>query len=112
MAGLPQVLSNLNAWAAQKQAGLEGLARVTAANMQNFARANKRWQDRTGNARAGLHGGHYWENPFMLLVFIAHSVEYGLYLELSNDRKYQILEITANQFKEQLYNGAKRIMEQ
>jgi len=111
MAGLGNVLGNLNKWAQMKRTGLEGLGKVSAQNMQNYARTNKRWKDITGNARAGLNGGSFWQNPFMLMVFIAHSMEYGIYLELANDGKYDILQPTVNQFAPKIHESAKRIMD-
>jgi len=110
MAGLNIVLGNLAKWAVEKKAGIEGVARVTAANMQNYSRTNKRWQDRTGNARAGLHGGSFWQNPFILMIFIAHSMSYGIPLEFIKDRKYSILEEARDKFKDSFYNGVKKIM--
>jgi len=110
MSGLGTVLGNLNKWAVEKKAGCEATAKVTAVAMQNYARTNKRWQDRTGNARAGLNGGSFWQNPFILMIFIAHSMSYGVMLELSKDRKYAILEEARDKFKDSFYNGVKKIM--
>ena len=110
MAGLGQVLGNLNKWAVEKRAGCEGVAKVTAVNMQNYSRTNKRWQDRTGNARAGLNGGSGWENIQVLKAWIAHSMSYGVYLELSKDRKFQILEEARDKFAQDFYDGIKKIM--
>jgi hypothetical protein len=109
MAGLNQVLANLKRWEQQKKAGCTGVARVTAANMQNYARENRRWQDQTGNARAGLHGGSFWGNYF-LFAYIAHAVEYGVYLELANSGNFSILEETANKFKDEFYKSIEIIM--
>lgn len=111
MSGSGQVIANLNKWFLEKKAGVEAVSAVTAANMTNYARQNKRWQDITGNARAGLHGGHYWENTEVLKLFVAHSMEYGIYLELSFDRHYSILEESIKKFQNSWYNGVKRIME-
>ena len=110
MSGLGEVLGNLNKWAVEKKVGLEGLGRVADTNMTNYARQNKRWQDRTGNARAGLHGGSFWQNPFILMIFIAHSMSYGIPLEFIKDRKYSILEEARDKFKDSFYNGVKKIM--
>jgi hypothetical protein len=38
-------------------------------------------------------------------------MEYGVYLELAHDRKYQILEETRDKFKDSWFNSVKRIME-
>ena len=110
MSGLNIVLQNLGKWAVGKRAGVEAVAKITASQMQNYARTNRRWQDRTGNARAGLHGGSLWQNPFILMIFIAHSMSYGVMLELSKDRKYAILEESRDKFAQDFYNGIKKIM--
>lgn len=111
MAGLGAVLSNLNKWAEEKRAGCEGVARVTGANAENYAKTNHRWLNRTGHAQAGLNGGSYWEDPTVLKVYLAHSVEYGIYLELANDRHYAILEEAISEYKQQFYDGVKKVME-
>ena len=110
MSGSGQVIANMMKWAVEKRAGCEAVAKITATNMQNYSRQNKRWQDRTGNARAGLNGGSGWENIQVLKAWIAHSMSYGVYLELANDRKYQILEESRDKFAQDFYNGIKKIM--
>jgi len=113
MAGLNIVLGNLAKWAVEKRVGVEGVARVTGTNIQNYARsrAHDVWHKQSGLARAGLHGGSFWQNPFILMIFIAHSMSYGVYLELAHDRKYAILEESRDKFKDSFYNGVKKIME-
>ncbi|MDD5551196.1 MAG: hypothetical protein PHS34_08055 [Candidatus Omnitrophica bacterium] len=110
MSGSKTVIANLYNWANLKRAGLTGLGLNTASNMQNYARTHRRWKDQTGNARAGLHGGSFWQNPFVLLIYIAHAVEYGIYLELAHDRKNQILEEARNKYSDKFLENAKRIM--
>ena len=112
MSGSAQVIRNMYAWAAASlgPAGIEALARVTAANAQNYARIHHPWQTQSGAAVGMLHGGFYWENKNVLKVYIAHGVEYGIYLELAHDRKYQILEETVKANQDSFYNGVKKIM--
>lgn len=49
------------------------------------------WTDRTGAARAGLHaiadapGGGTWE------ILMAHTVDYGIWLEIKNSGKYEVI---------------------
>ena len=111
MSGSAQVIANMYKWAAMKRAGIEGVSKVAAAGAQNYARTNKRWQDRTGNARAGLNGGSYWETMAILKIFMAHSMSYGVYLEFIADRKYAILEEAINKVKDDWFNAVKKIME-
>lgn len=110
MSGSAQVIANMYKWANMQKAGLDGMAKVAAANMQNWARENRPWNDDTGNARAGLNGGSFWANPYILLIYIAHSMEYGVYLELANDSKNEILRPTAEKFAPQIHENAKKIM--
>ena len=111
MAGSAEVIKNLYNWANMKKAGVEGATKVAAASMQTYARQNKPWKDQTGNARAGLHGGYLWEKPDYLKAYIAHSVSYGLYLEMAHDRKNKILEEARDSVKDSWYNSVKKIME-
>ena len=110
MSGSAQVIANIYKWAAEKKIGCEAVCRVNAANMENYGKVNKRWQDITGNARAGLHGGYFWENTEVLKTFIAHSADYGVYLELANDGKYAILQPTINKFKDTWFKSIERVM--
>lgn len=110
MSGSAQVIANMYKWAAEKRIGCEAVSSVTAANMSNYAKLNKRWTDRTGNARAGLHGGYFWENTEVLKTFIAHAMDYGVFLELANDGKYAILEETINKFKDTWFKSIERVM--
>jgi hypothetical protein len=112
MAGSGAVIANLYKWAAMKRAGIEAVSRIASIHAQNYARTNKRWKDQTGNARAGLNGGSFWETMAILKIFVAHSVEYGPFLELAHDRKYQILEEAINEVKDDWFNDVRKIMEQ
>jgi hypothetical protein len=110
MNGLNEVLKNLNDWAQKQKAGCEAVAKTTAANMQNYARDKRRWKDITGAARAGLHGDGGWESETVLKAFIAHGMDYGVYLELAHDRKYKLLEEVRDRFRNDFVNNIKRIM--
>jgi predicted peptidase len=112
MAGSEQVIKNLYKWATMKRAGIEGESLTTAKNMTDYARKTARWQDRTGNARAGLNGGMFWETMAILKIFVAHSMDYGVYLELANDGKYAILSESINKVKDEWFNAVRKIMEQ
>ena len=111
MSGFPEVAANLNKWLFLKHAGVEAVAKVSAKTMQNYARREKRWVDRTGNARAGLTGGSFWQTPETMLIFLAHTMEYGVWLELCNSGVYSILEESVNVHRQEIFNNIKRIME-
>jgi hypothetical protein len=65
-------------------------ARTTVAEMEGYAKVHRPWQDRTGAARAGLRGFIEEQNNTISLV-IAHSVDYGIYLELAGGGRFKAL---------------------
>ena len=67
-----------------------GVAGFMADVMQNQARTGATWTDRTANARSGLFGVAEREGPIVKIV-LAHTMSYGVYLELSNGQRYAII---------------------
>ena len=68
-------------------------AQSGAQKMEQYAKKNRKWTDRTGRARQSLKGSAFRiENGYR--IQIAHGVYYGVYLEYAHERKYAILERT------------------
>ncbi len=111
MPGLEQVIGNIKEWENRVKAGLYALAQQTAAEMEAYAKANAPWQDQTGHARQGLFG-EAMEEPNALKVRIAHTVDYGVYLELSRKGRRPILEPTAQKFAPQFFKAAQELLNQ
>jgi hypothetical protein len=65
-------------------------ARTTVAEMEGYAKVHRPWQDDTGAARAGLRG-YVEEPPGSIRLTIAHSVDYGIYLELAGGGRFKLL---------------------
>lgn len=61
-----------------------------ALQLQNFARENRKWTDRTGQARQRLHG-YVGNIPEGYRITLAHGVDYGLWLELANEKRFAII---------------------
>lgn len=57
---------------------------------ENTMRNGAPWQNETGNARRGLRV-ETMEKPDAIEMYFIHSVEYGIYLELSRGGKYAIV---------------------
>ena len=62
--------------------------------MQNDAKAQASWTDRTGNARTGLFGTS--EADFaakVVTIYLSHGVglDYTVFLELANSGKYGVI---------------------
>jgi hypothetical protein len=110
MPGLEQVIGNIKEWENRVKAGLYALGMQTAAQMEAYAKQNAPWEDQTGNARQGLFG-EVAEADGKLKVRIAHTVEYGVYLELSRKGRRPILEPTAQKFAPEFFEAAKGLLD-
>lgn len=66
------------------------LAEQGGLKLQNFARENRKWTDRTGQARQRLTGGtETIESGYR--IYLAHGVDYGIWLELANEKRFSII---------------------
>ncbi|GIV73541.1 hypothetical protein [Caldilinea sp.] len=70
------------------------VAERMATVLQNDARANAPWTDRTGNARSGLFGTSERDLARRLVViYLSHGpdIDYGKWLELAHGGRYSIV---------------------
>jgi hypothetical protein len=80
--------------------------------MQDDARATAPWTDRTGNARTGLFGTV--ETDFaqkMVTIFLSHGadIDYGVYLELANGGRYQVIQPTIERHLPELMQDLRQV---
>ncbi len=61
--------------------------------LQDDARRNAKWKDRTGNARSGLFAIAEKAAKDCVSIYLSHgyTVDYGVWLELANGGKYAII---------------------
>lgn len=62
--------------------------------MQNSAKNNATWTDRTGNARSGIFGTVETDlSRQLVIIYLSHSamLEYPLFLEVSHGGRYAII---------------------
>lgn len=61
--------------------------------LRQNAQINARWDNITGEARRRLNSGYeVLSDGFKL--YLAHGVEYGIWLELANEKRYAIIDDT------------------
>ena len=70
------------------------IAQYVATQMQNDAKSDAPWTDRTGNARTGLFGTS--EADFarkVVTIYLSHgaTIDYGVWLELANSGRYAVI---------------------
>ncbi len=62
--------------------------------MQNSAKRNAPWTDRTGNARSGLFGTVETDlSRQMVIIYLSHgaTINYGVWLELAHSGKFGVV---------------------
>lgn len=85
----------------------EGGIRITqklrniAANAADHAQSTAPWNDITGNARRGLHA-ELVKEPGAIILRLAHTVDYGKWLETIQDGKYAVIMPTLEKIGPQL----------
>ena len=70
------------------------VAQYIATQMQNAAKQNAPWTDRTGNARSGIFGTAERDVAQRIVtIYLSHgaTLDYGQYLELSNGGRYAVI---------------------
>lgn len=68
-------------------------AETVASDFQSYAKQHRPWTDRTGRARQGLTG-YVRKTTTGYRIYLAHTVDYGIWLEMAHEKKYAILEPT------------------
>lgn len=89
---------------------LRAYSETAAMTFQNYAKQNRPWTDRTGQARQRLTG-YVEEIPEGFRINIAHGVDYGIWLEYAHEMKYAILEPTVRIKGAEVINGMNNLLE-
>ena len=105
------VLKRFDKMQEKTRASLKILADAAVKAMETYAKNNAKWTDRTGNARQRLKGSTRWEES-ALIAAISHNVDYGIWLELCNEKKYAILEEALNSQAQNLLDSYQRFLHQ
>ena len=105
------VLGKLNSMKQKSRTSLQIIANSAVKAMEKYAKANARWENRTGDARKLLKGSTRWEED-ALIAAISHNVDYGMWLELCNEKKYAILEESLNSQAQNLLDAYQRFLNQ
>lgn len=79
---------------------------TTAKDFESYAKANRPWTDRTSRARQGLKG-YTEDNEKGIDVCIAHTVDYGKFLEYAHEKRFAILWPTVRKKSNDVLKGFK-----
>lgn len=81
-----------------------------ALKLQNSAKQNRPWTDRTGHARQRLTGKVNMK-PNGYELELAHGVDYGIWLELAHEKRFAIIEPTINKEGPRIVQGFERLLD-
>lgn len=108
----PSVLAKtLKSYDLKVKYGIRLLAEYFAQKMQDESRQGAPWQDRTGNARSGLFTITEQAATDLVTIYLshAHTVYYGVFLELANGGKYAVIMPTIQRNLPEIERQLKRL---
>jgi len=77
----------------------------------NGGESHLKWRDQTAHARQSIFGEvKEFKDINKLRIRVAHTMEYGEYLELSHQRKYAVLEPVAKKHGPEFIKDAKELI--
>lgn len=74
--------------------GMTAIMERARPRAERYMKSNAPWTDRTGNARQGLHAAVQRERLKLYALILAHTVEYGIWLEVTHGGANRIIEPT------------------
>lgn len=109
----PSVLAtNVKLYGVKLHVAIKALADYFAQTIQAEARQGAPWQDRTGNARSGLFTITEQAATDLVTIYLshAHTVYYGVFLELANGGKYAVILPTIQRNLPEIERQLKRLL--
>lgn len=91
------------------KAALALFADTEALRMEGEAKRNAPWVDRTANARNSLQGDAGWRGR-KLVIRLSGNMDYSVFLELANDKKYAIIYPTIQKHAPAILRAYKKVI--
>lgn len=85
------VIQNMQRYERRVYEAIRYVADYFAPVLENYAKANAPWVDRTGNARASLHAFKRELSEAVVELYLAHGMDYGIHLERRFQGRYAII---------------------
>lgn len=105
-----EVQNNLKALPSKVNAAVGMYAKTASKTLENQAKQNAPWTDRTGHARQRLTGdANEVEKGWQ--IELSHGVDYGIYLELAHEKRFAILQPTIISRSNEILHGFTHLMD-
>lgn len=85
-------------------------AETAALQLQNQAKMRAPWTDRTGAARGRLNS-YVTAEPSSIRIWLAHGVDYGIWLELAHEKHFAIIQPTIDLQSPQILRGLDHLLD-
>lgn len=85
-------------------------AESAAVKLESYMKSNRPWTDRTGMAKARLSAA-VQELAEGLRIALAHGVDYGIWLELANEKRYAIIQPTLQSQSGEVLEGFQGLLD-
>lgn len=101
------IIANVKAWLQAVLHGIVYLCAEFSRRMEGYAKANRPWKDQTTQARTGLTGRVRVLESGHAQAIVAHTVEYGIWLEVRRafHGRYAILLKTQQAHQDEFWNA-------
>ena len=109
VSGISNVKENIKNIYELRKVKLYALAISYAQKATRKARTEKKWTDRTSQAVKGIFSRAIKDDN-EIGFFTAHTMIYGIYLELANDRNYEIIRPVIAELAPKFIEDAKKII--
>ena len=91
---LDDLREGLRKYAEAAETTITQLTDAWALNLESYAKRNKPWTNRTGEAQRRLKGTSKKTDDYVWTITLSHGVDYGIWLELAHEQRYAIIEPT------------------
>lgn len=89
--------------------GVRELANAWSPIIEAYMKENAPWTDRTANARQTLNVRPEFEEH-LTTIFLAHGMDYGIYLELAHAGVWAIINPTLDIFGPKVWDSVEQIL--
>lgn len=109
MFDMSEMKRNLELIHTRTEEALMAYGKTAAASLQRDAQKDRPWTDRTAHARQRIKGYCIREGK-RIRIYLAHGVEYGIYLEFAHEKRYAIIYPTLRRRGPEIIAGAVKVV--
>lgn len=107
---IDELSQNLDEFQDRLKYAVQMYASTKANELEALMKVNRKWTDRTGMAKARLNASISEPDENTIRITLAHGVEYGIWLELANEKNFAIIAPTLSQQGPRVIEGLNDLM--